>query len=76
MPVPTLDGKVDLLLPAGSQTGRKLRLKGRGLPGDPPGDQYVVLQIVVPPADSEAVRAFYERMAREIPFDPRAGMGV
>ena len=76
VPVPTLDGKVDLLLPAGSQTGRKLRLKGRGLPGDPPGDQYVVLQIVVPPADSEAVRAFYERMAREIPFDPRAGMGV
>lgn len=76
VPAPTLDGKVDLVVPAGSQTGRKLRLKGRGLPGDPPGDQYVVLQIVVPPADSDAVRAFYERMAREIPFDPRAGMGV
>ncbi len=75
VPAPTLDGKVDLMVPAGSQTGRKLRLKGRGLPGDPPGDQYVVLQIVTPPADTAAARAFYERMAREVPFDPRAGMG-
>jgi curved DNA-binding protein len=76
VPAPTLDGKVDLVVPAGSQSGRRLRLKGRGLPGDPAGDQYVVLQIVTPPADTAAARALYERMAREVPFDPRAGMGV
>jgi curved DNA-binding protein len=64
------------VVPAGSQSGRRLRLKGRGLPGDPAGDQYVVLQIVTPPADTAAARALYERMAREVPFDPRAGMGV
>jgi curved DNA-binding protein len=72
VPVPTLSGTVDLSVPAGSQSGRKLRLRGRGLPGDPAGDQYVILQVVVPSADSEAARAFYERMARELAFDPRA----
>ena len=74
--VPTLGGSVELKIPAGSQTGRKLRLKGRGLPGDPPGDQYVVLKIVTPPAHTEAAKAFYERMARELPMNPRAGLGV
>src|SRR5690625_1906709 len=50
--VPTLGGVVDLRIPAGSQSGRKLRLKGRGLPGEPPGDQYTELRIVTPKADS------------------------
>jgi curved DNA-binding protein len=73
---PTLSGPVDLTIPAGSQSGRKLRLKGRGLPGHPAGDQYVVLQIVTPRADSEGARALYERMAREMRFNPRADLGV
>ena len=72
--VPTLGGEVDLKIPAGFQSGRKLRLKGRGLPGHPVGDQYVVLQIVTPRADTEAARSFYERMARELPFQPRSKM--
>jgi curved DNA-binding protein len=75
VPVPTLSGPVDLTVPAGSQSGRKLRLRGRGLPGQPAGDQYVVLQIVTPPADTPAARALYERMARELAFDPREGLG-
>lgn len=70
--VPTLAGKVDLKVPAGSHSGRKMRLKGRGLPGKTPGDQYVVLHIETPPALTEEHRAFYERMRRELPFDPRA----
>ena len=70
--VPTLAGKVDLKIPAGSRAGRKMRLKGRGLPGKTPGDQYVVLQIETPPALTEEHREFYERMRRELPFDPRA----
>ncbi|HHC72877.1 MAG TPA: J domain-containing protein [Thiotrichales bacterium] len=69
--VPTLGGKVDLRIPAGSRSGRTLRLKGRGLPGNPPGDQYVRLRIETPPADSEKAKEFYRRMAEEFPFDPR-----
>lgn len=73
VPVPTLDGRVDITVPPGSQTGKKLRLKGRGLPGKPPGDQYAVLRIVTPPADSDKARAAYRRLAEELPYDPRAG---
>jgi len=73
--VPTLGGEVDLKIRSGSQSGLKMRLKGRGLPGDPPGDQYLVLKIVTPPAADDRGRALYERMAREIPFDPRSHLG-
>lgn len=69
---PTLGGKVSLNIPANSQSGQKLRLRGRGLPGSPPGDQYVVLQIVNPPADSVAARELFRRMAGELDFNPRA----
>ena len=48
--VPTLGGRVDLKIPKGSQTESQLRLRGRGLPGNPPGDQIVVLKIMTPPA--------------------------
>jgi len=74
--VPTLGGGVELKIPPGSQSGRKLRLKGRGLPGDPPGDQYVVLKIVTPAADTPQAKAFYERMAQELPMNPRSSLGV
>jgi len=73
--VPTLGGQVDLRIPAGSQSGGKLRLKGRGLGGKRPGDQYVVLQIVTPAADTDAARAIYDRMAREFDFNPRQRIG-
>ena len=69
--VPTLAGKVELRVPPNSNSGRKLRLKGRGLPGHPPGDQYVELRIETPPVETEAHRDFYERMSQELPFDPR-----
>jgi curved DNA-binding protein len=69
--VPTLGGPVDMKLPAGARAGQKLRLRGRGLPGPAPGDQYVVLKIVLPP-DSPRARQFFEQMKRELPFDPRA----
>ncbi|HEY8510212.1 MAG TPA: DnaJ C-terminal domain-containing protein [Steroidobacteraceae bacterium] len=70
--VPTLGGPVEMRIPAGAQSGQKLRLRGRGLPGNPPGDQLVQLKIVVPPANSPKARALYEQMQRELPFDPRA----
>ena len=73
--VPTLGGTVDLRIPAGARADQKMRLKGRGLPGPTPGDQYVVLKIALPPADSPKARAIYEEMQRELPFDPRAELG-
>jgi curved DNA-binding protein len=72
--VPTLGGPVDMKLPVGARSGQKLRLRGRGLPGPTPGDQYVVLEIVLPP-DSPRVREIFEQMKRELPFDPRADIG-
>ncbi|HHH36278.1 MAG TPA: J domain-containing protein [Gammaproteobacteria bacterium] len=70
--VPTLGGWVDMKVPAGTQSGARLRLKGRGLPGSPPGDQYAIVQIVTPEARTEEARRLYERMARELAYDPRA----
>jgi len=75
VPVDTLGGKVDLKVPAGAQSGQKLRLRGRGLPGKTPGDQYVVLKIVTPPATTGAAREFYRRMQKEFSgFDPGRGV--
>jgi curved DNA-binding protein len=70
--VPTLAGKVDVKLPSNSQSGQKLRLKGRGFPGDPPGDQYVVLRIVNPDANTPAARDLFKKMSDVMPFNPRA----
>jgi len=69
---PTLGGPVDLRIPAGARAGQRLRLRGRGLPGDPAGDQYVVLKVVLPPAETPRARELYETLKRELPFDPRA----
>jgi curved DNA-binding protein len=72
VPVRTLGGTVELSIPEGSQSGRKLRLKGRGLPGPTPGDQIVTLEIVTPPATDAADRSFYGEMQRRFEgFKPR-----
>lgn len=70
--VPTLGGDVEMAIPAGSQSGRRLRLKGRGLPGNPAGDQFVVLQIHAPPAQGEGDQQAYEALRKHFSqFDPR-----
>jgi curved DNA-binding protein len=74
--VPTLGGRVELKIPPGSQSGTRLRLKGKGLPGHPPGDQYVVLRLVTPPADTPEAKAFYQTMAEKMPLNPRTELGV
>ena len=73
---PTLAGKVKLNVPAGSQAGNKLRLKGRGMPGSPAGDQYVILQIVNPGSLDDSTRALYEQLNEQCVFNPRAAMGA
>jgi curved DNA-binding protein len=72
--VPTPLGRVELNVPAGSAAGRKLRLKGRGLPNQPPGDLYAVLSIALPGADSEARKEAYRQFAAAFDFDPRAAL--
>ncbi|MGI9331843.1 MAG: DnaJ C-terminal domain-containing protein [Gammaproteobacteria bacterium] len=74
--VPTLAGTVEMKVPQGSSAGRRLRLKGRGIPGSPAGDLYAILQIALPPADTDKARAFYRNMQESFAFDPRSTMGV
>lgn len=74
--VTTPSGEVEVTVPAGSQTGRKLRLKGRGIPSQPHGDLYLILEVVLPPADNDKARKVYEDMARELAFNPRARIGA
>lgn len=62
--VPTLGGEVELKIPQDSDTGRKLRLRGRGLPGTPPGDQIVELEVTAPRAETEEQRAAYATLAK------------
>ena len=73
--IPTPGGKIDLKIPENSASGRKLRLKGRGLPAKAPGDFYVILQLALPPANSDKARDFYRKMAQELPFNPRTRFG-
>lgn len=61
--VPTLGGTVELRLPAESNTGRRLRLRGRGLPGTPPGDQIVLIEVHAPAPKGERQRELYREMA-------------
>jgi molecular chaperone DnaJ len=73
--VPTLDGKATLTIPAGTQSGAKLRMKGKGFPdpkGDRHGDMYVHTQIVVPKEPDPKTRKIYEELKR-VEIDPRVG---
>jgi curved DNA-binding protein len=72
--VPTPDATVEMTIPPGSIQGRKLRLKGKGIPGNPPGDLYVVATIALPPADSAKAKAAYQALGAAFEFDPRANL--
>ena len=94
VPVSTPGGTVEMSIPAGTQTGRKLRLRGRGIPASNAanntassnaaagsstalaGDFYVVLELVLPPADNDKARALYRQMAQELAFNPRVQFGA
>jgi curved DNA-binding protein len=73
VPVPTLGGNVELRIPAGSDGGRKMRLRGRGWPGKTAGDQIVTLEIRTPKAETTDQRELYESLAKTYAgSDPRA----
>ena len=64
--MPTIDGPVTVTIPPGSSSGRKLRLKGKGVPSpgaSDRGDQYLVLQVVVPQGASEELVRLADRIA-------------
>lgn len=72
VPVAMPDGRtLNVRVPAGAQTGGTLRVRGQGVPGDPPGDLELALRVVLPPADSPRAKDLYETMARDLAFDPR-----
>ncbi len=73
---PTPTGSVDLKIPANSSAGRRLRFKERGIPGKQPGDFYVVIQIALPPAESEAAKTAYRNFEKALPYNPRKQLGV
>ena len=73
---PTPAGVVDLKVPANSASGSKMRLKGRGIPAQQPGDLYVVLQVALPPADNESAQQAYREFQQAVDFNPRSNLGV
>jgi curved DNA-binding protein len=73
---PTPAGPVDLKIPANTAAGRKLRLKGRGIPSATPGDLYAVIQIALPVADDASSRRAYESFRDAVHFNPRKKLGV
>lgn len=74
--VPIPDGSVELTIPPNSRQGSKLRLTGRGLPTKVPGNFFVVLQIVLPPAKTDQAKEIYQNMQQTLGFNPRESMGV
>jgi curved DNA-binding protein len=73
---PTPEGTVDLKIPKGTNSGRKLRMNKRGIPGVPPGDLYAEVTITLPPADSDTATNLYRKMENELAYDPRSKLGV
>jgi curved DNA-binding protein len=69
--VATPEGPVTLSVPRGATAGKKLRLKGRGLPSAKPGDLYAVVSIALPPADTDKAKDAYAEMAKSFDFNPR-----
>lgn len=72
IPVELPGGVVKVRLPQGTQSGMAVRVRGRGIPGEPPGDLLLDVKVVLPPAATPRAREFYERMASELAFNPRS----
>lgn len=71
VPVNLIDGSLKVRIPEGTQSGRQLRLSGKGIPSSPPGDLLLDIMVVLPPANTEKARSIYQNMAQELAFDPR-----
>ena len=75
--IPTPNGMIDLKIPGCVSSGKKMRLKGRGIPAKQPGDFYVKLLIVLPENLSDKEKALYEELLQaNSQFNPRTKLGV
>jgi len=74
--VPTPGGEIQLKIPENAKSGHKLRLKGRGIPGKPDGDFFVVLNLVLPPVENDGSKALYKKMSQDFDFNPRLHFGA
>ncbi len=74
MPTPT--GYIDLKIPPASNTGRKMRLKERGVPAKKAGDLYVILDVVLPKAETDEAKNAYQAFKKAVDFNPRNSLGV
>lgn len=72
IPVNIIDASFKVRIPEGTQSGRQLRLAGKGIPSHPPGDLLLDIQVVLPPANSEKAKQIYQAMAEELAFNPRS----
>jgi DnaJ-class molecular chaperone len=72
--VPTVTGPVTMTIPKGSDAGRQLRLRGKGIQKKSPGDEIVTLKVFIGPSSDPELAAFLEKWAPQHPFDPREGM--
>jgi curved DNA-binding protein len=75
VPVVLPDGTINVRIPAGAEPGRQLRVRGKGIPSNPPGDVYFDIRIVVPPAATPRAKELYEALQKEADFDPRKDWG-
>lgn len=71
VPVDLPGGELKVRIPSGAQSGSELRVRGKGIPANPPGDLLLDIQVVLPPANTPRARELYETMARELAFNPR-----
>lgn len=76
VPLDLPQGSLKVRILGGAQSGRQLRVRGKGIPGNPPGDLILEIRVVLPPADTPKARALYDTMAREMAFDPRQQEGT
>ncbi len=73
IPLPTLSGKIQLTIPPNSQSGQRLRIKGKGLVGKHgQGDLFAVLKVVMPKKSDTQIRDLWSQLAKKADFDPRA----
>jgi curved DNA-binding protein len=75
VPVQLPGGTLNVRIPAGAKPGRQLRVRGKGIPADPPGDLYFDIRIVAPPAVTPKAKELYEALQQEAGFDPRKDWG-
>lgn len=71
--IPTLTGKIQLTIPPNSQSGRRLRIRGRGLNSKTGrGDMYAVLKVVMPTTTNDEIKQHWQKLSEDAQFDPRS----